>query len=304
MSSETFLPPLRELPPDRLFQRAQHLRAEIARQRRSAPALVGRSRILALAALALALAAVLLATPAFGLRDHIRHLFADDEHPPELIQRYFRNQSSGSGPPGTPSGALAGRARIALAASVPGYGSRVLWVAPTKAGGFCSTWIGCNARRTSRFQSTLIIAGPTSRNSSPMPDSPDVHVFFQGQTILRRAASAVIRFEDGSLDRVRIVWVPKPIDAGFFLYELPKAHWKVGERPVALSLQDAKGERLARNTADARFFREAQTRHLAPPSAAESNTSPLWSILAAATAIVVAAGLVAWMLRIRRGGRP
>jgi hypothetical protein len=303
MSSETFLPPLRELPPDRLSQRAQHLRAEITRQRRPALARVGRSRILALAALALALAAVLLATPAFGLRDRIVHLFAaGEQHPPELIQRFFRNQPSG--PPGTTSGAMPAKARVALAATIPGYGSRVLWVAPTKAGGFCSTWIGCDARRTIPFQATLTIAGPTSRNSQPMPGSADVHVFFEGQTILRLAASAVLRFEDGSSDGVRIVWVPKPIDAGFFLYELPKAHWRVGKRPVALSVEDAKGNRLARNTATARYFREAQMAHLAPPSAAESNTSPLWSILAAAAAIIAAAGLVVWRLRVRGGGRP
>jgi hypothetical protein len=300
MSSETFLPPFRELPRARLSRRAQHLRAEITRDQ---PVWVGRKRVLALAVLALG--AVLLATPAFGLRDRIVHLFAaDEQHPPELIRRYFRNQASGFGPPGTPSGVMPGRARVALAASVPGYGSQVLWVAPTKAGGFCSTWIGCNARRTSRFQATLMISGPTSRNSQPMPDSPNVHVFFEGQTILRPAASAVIRFEDGSSDRVRIVWVPRPIDAGFFLYELPKAHWKVGKRPVALSVEGTKGNRLARNSAPARYFREAQMSHLAPPSAAESNTTPLWSILAAAAAIIAAAGLVVWRLRVRGSGRP
>jgi len=303
MSSETFLPPLRELPPARLSQRAQHLRAEITRRHRPALARVGRNRILAFAALALALAAVLLATPAFGLRDRVVHLFAaDEQHPPELIQRFFRNQASG--PPGTTSGVMPAKARVALAASVPGYGSRVLWVAPTKAGGFCSTWIGCDPRRTIRFQATLTIAGPTSRNSQPMPGSANVHVFFEGQTILRPAASAVIRFEDRSSDRVRIVWVPKPIDAGFFLYELPKAHWKVGERPVALSVEDANGDRLARDTATARYFREAQTTHLAPPSAAESNRSPPWFVVAAAAAIIAAAGLVAWGVRVRRSKTP
>jgi hypothetical protein len=132
-----------------------------------------------------------------------------------------------------------------------------------------------------------------------MPDSPNVHVFFGGQTILRGATSEVIRFEDGGSDRVRIVWAPKPIDAGFFLYKLPKARWKVGERPVGLSVEDAKGNRLARNTALGRYFREAQMTHLAPPSAAGSNTSPLWSILAAAGAIIAAAGLVVWWARSR-----
>jgi hypothetical protein len=290
MNDETFMPPLRDLPPGRLAQRTHHLRAEIAGRQRPAVAVHGRSRELVLAALALALAAVLLATPAFGLRDQIVHLFSGDkqQRPPEPIQRFFRNMYVT--PPGTE--VIPGRARVAVRVSVPGYGHKVLWVAPTRAGGYCST-AGCNGDRSARFGATMQIAGPTSRSAAL--GSSNVHVFFLGDTIIRGAAVVAMRFEDGSSERTRLVRVPKPIDAGFFIYVLPKAHWKVGERPVALAVEDAKGNELARNTTIGRYFRDAQRHGLALPPATRWYTSRP-AILLAAIAILAAVGLL-WRLR-------
>jgi hypothetical protein len=93
VSSNALIPPLRELPPGRSAERARHLRAEIARQQRPVVAVPIRRRVLFAAVVTLALSGVLLATPAFGLRDRIVHLFAadDNKRPPQLIQRYFRN---------------------------------------------------------------------------------------------------------------------------------------------------------------------------------------------------------------------
>jgi hypothetical protein len=285
VSSVFSLPPQRDLPPARLTQRAQHLRTEIAGARSGS--LLRPTRVLVFAALVLL--AVLLATPAFGLRDRVVHLFgADEQQPPELIQRYFRNQAPGAR--GTDSASLSGKARVALAASVPGFGNRTLWVAPTKAGGYCSTWLGCDARRVVPFRASMAIAGPTSRNSQPTPGSSNVHVFFSGQTNLHKAATAVIAFEDGDPGQARIVWVARPIDAGFFFYVLPKAHWKVGERPVAIVLHDAKGNELARDTKVARDFRAAQRSGLAPPP---ESSNWLWFALAIGLVVVVAAAPLA-----------
>jgi hypothetical protein len=285
VSSVFSLPPQRDLPPGRSAQRAQHLRTEIASARSGS--LLRPTRVLVLAALGLL--AVLLATPAFGLRDRVVHLFAaDEQQPPELIRRYFRNQAPASR--GTDSASLPAKARVALAASVPGFGNRTLWVAPTKAGGYCSTWLGCDARRVVPFRASIAIAGPTSRNSAPAPRSSNVHVFISGQTILHSAATAVIAFEDGDAEQARIVWVARPIDAGFFFYVLPKAHWKVGERPVAIVLHDAKGKQLARDTKAARDFRDAQRSGLAPPP---ESSHWLWFALAIGVAVVVAAAPLA-----------
>src|SRR4051794_13380107 len=113
MNGELSIPPLRELPAGRLEQLSHHLRAEA---RLARPSLRLRPA-LAVTAILLALAAALLATPAFGLRDRIAHLFGAGAHPPELIVRYFRNQNSGRGssPP-----VLASKARVALVTSIHG----------------------------------------------------------------------------------------------------------------------------------------------------------------------------------------
>ena len=259
MSTESFVPPLRELPPGRLGQRAEHLRAEISGRERSG---VGRSRALGVAAVGLGLLAVLFATPAFGLRDRIVHLFAADaERPPELIQRYFRNMNFG--PAGVRPGVVPSKARVAVRLSIHGYGSKVLWVAPTRAGGYCATF-GCNPQRRRPLDVSMQVAGPTSR-TPPQPRSRDLHVFIEGGTPLPNAERVAIRFEDGNSERVPLVRVPKPIDAGFFVYELPKEHWDAGRRPVSLAVESARGTVLARDAGIARYVRDGLGKLLAPP---------------------------------------
>lgn len=221
-----------------------------------------------LLAVAIALAAALLATPAFGLRDQIAHLFAADKRPPGLIVKYFRSQNSG--PPGT-APVVAPEARVALVASIAGYGNRVVWVAPTRAGGFCSN-DGCDRNRAVPFRTTLTITGPSPRKS-PDPWSRDVHVLLEGDTLLRRGSTVVLHFEDGSSESTPLVWVKKPIAAGFFVYDLPKEHWEPGDRLVALVVEDANGQELARSTTASREFRDAQSKGLAPSSKAERPAS-------------------------------
>jgi hypothetical protein len=292
MSSELRVPSPRDLPTGRLAARAQHLRAEIAREPRAG---AGRRRLVAAAALLVVIAAALLATPAFGLRDRIVDLFAAGQpgrqKPPELIQRYFENLYDAR--PDEATGVEAGKARIAIRLAVPGFGHETLWVAPTRAGGFCST-IGCNRTRSRRFEVQLQIAGPTSRNSQPIPGSRDQHVFFLGDTSLPKARGIVIRFEDGGFERTPLVWVSKPIDAGFFLYPLPKSHWKPGERPVAIEVEGAQGHRLARDDRIGSWFRDAQRTGLAPPS---KELDRLWLLLPLAAALLTAATLVDWQRR-------
>src|SRR5438445_10666783 len=198
---------MRDLPPGRLVQRAEHLREQVGRHQRRTYALA--------AAVAIAILAVVLATPAFGLQDHIVHLFAsNNQRPPELIQRYFRNLDVVPG--GGARGVIPGRARVAIEIRVPGYGRRTLWVAPTRNGGFCTT-VGCDRDRRMPFYSTMVIARPTSRNSAPRPGSSHVHVFFEGDTLIHGAARVAVRFEDGSSERTPLGWVSRPIDAGVFL---------------------------------------------------------------------------------------
>ena len=277
------IPQLRDLPPGRLAQRAAHLRHEVERRRTPTYAL-------AIAA-AIAILAVIVATPAFGLQSHITNLFSSNkqQRPPELIQRLFRNMDVY---PGGANGVIPSKARIAIEARVPGYGTKTIWVAPTRNGGFCST-AGCDRDRAMPLHATLVITGPTSRNSQPMPHSSHVHVFLAGDTLIHRAARVAVQFEDLSWERTPLVWVSRPIDAGFFLYELPKAHWQIGKRPIMLAVEDAHGNDLAENSEVAGYFVQSQAYGLAP-SGSSSHTL-LWVLLAAAGGLlagVLGAGLL------------
>jgi hypothetical protein len=267
MSSEAFIPPLRELPARRLAERAEHLRGELHRSHPPRP----RRRSIAIALVVLALG-VLLATPAFGLRDQLGHLFGSDTHPPEVIRRYFTNQSVHGSQADPADVILAKQARVATAIFVDGYGKRVIWVAPTKAGGFCTTGGLCDRKREIPFLSTLEISGPDT-HTPPNPDR-DVHVFLQGTTLIHGAKGVAVTFEDGTIQWLQLQWVPKPIDAGFYLYELPKEHWDVGRRPLALVVEDATGKVLARDAKAARYFRDSQRHGFAAPSNAKLTPPP------------------------------
>jgi hypothetical protein len=286
-------PPLRDLPPGRLALRAAHLRAELGAPARPAR----RPRLATVVALALALAALLLAAQALGLG---RHLFGKDHRPPpEVIRRMFTTMIHTK--PGTVPPVLADKARIAVELRVPGYGTQSLWVAPTRSGGFCTTGPGgCDLNRRKTMRTTLEIAGPT-RTAAPV--GRHVHVFILGDTLVHGAARLAVRFEDGSFEQAPLVWVSKPIDAGFFLYELPKAHWRPGKRPAALFVEDAHGRKLASSTTAAGYFRQSQLQGLAPPP--RSGTSLVW--LLPLVAVLIAAALLFWRLASTRrsaGGRP
>jgi hypothetical protein len=57
-----------------------------------------------------------------------------------------------------------------------------------------------------------------------------------------------ILYEDGRRDDVRLVWVSPPIDAGFFLFETPSEHRRVGHRAKALVALDDEGKEVGRQT--------------------------------------------------------
>jgi hypothetical protein len=54
-----------------------------------------------------------------------------------------------------------------------------------------------------------------------------------------------VQFADGQTAPIPVTWVSAPIDAGFYLYEVPTAHWDPGHRPVALVGLDGEGREVA-----------------------------------------------------------
>ena len=249
MNAEHLIPPLRDLAPGRLERRAEHLRAEIDRPRQR-PYVLG-------VALAVAVLAVVLATPAFGLQGHIVHLFASSKPPPERIHDLFADAAQVErGDTHKPDWVLVNDARVAVSLRIPGYGTERLWVAPTRNDGLCvGTPDGCDRYRRRPFFTTLVTTGPVA---------PNGHIFFLGDTLVH-GARIVIRFEDGSSDRIPLTWVSRPIDAGLFLYDLPRTNWNKGKRPMVLTVEDAHGKQLARSTKAPGYLRELQAEGFGPP---------------------------------------
>jgi len=110
------------------------------------------------------------------------------------------------GAPPLGPGAIASETRL-VATTQLRDGSHLLYVSPTRQGGFCYAWTraggGCGQPQTN----PLSITWGRSRLIG---------------TILSTQVSLIkIRFTDGTSAVPRIAWVSAPINAGFFLYEIP-----------------------------------------------------------------------------------
>jgi hypothetical protein len=205
----------------------------LARSRR------GRRRFL-LAAAAVAASAAL-AAPAFGLRGALVSWFESEPAPPQ-VQQSFESLEDGASRGFAPGVVAAETRKVVLPTDVD------LWIAPTKAGGFC-VWVAggggsCNAHRTLDFWPMFSIGGDVYPNGA-IKGGP---VLIAGSTTLDSAASLEIRFEDGQAATVPVLWISKPIDAGFYGYEVPRANWVRGHRPNELILRDANGKELRRDS--------------------------------------------------------
>ena len=194
-------------------------------------------------ALAVAAAAVVVAAaPAFGLGSKLVRIFESGEPAPAPIERSFGDLDADA-PPGLETGVVASQARkIVLPGNV------ALWIAPTSKGGFCLFVAGgggqCDTARALEFWPTFSIGG----DFSPQGVIESGPVLIDGATTLNDAASVEVRFEDGSSVTIPVVWVSAPIDAGFFGYEVPLAHLRVGARPTLLILRDVNGDELRRDS--------------------------------------------------------
>lgn len=211
-----------------------------------------RRRRLAYVVVAGALAVTALGAPAFGFGRAIIEFFAS-EPAPENVRLSFAELNDvdpANGPAVIPSEAR--RIYVFRTAS----GERVLSIAPAEKGSFCWSITdfpdGC--------QTILSAKGPFApgeRNPMriglvftdiPAPTMPQEPVLIGGNLRASGSDRLEIEFEDGGTAAIPFVWVGAPIDAGFFLYELPRERWTEGEHPIALSLYAEEGTLLSRVT--------------------------------------------------------
>jgi hypothetical protein len=212
-------------------------------------------RRITVAVLAAALV-VAVATPALGLQRVVVDWFSA-EPAPERVQVDFDQLSVGAprddwGPQVVPNSA-----RKVMESEIGGQ-RRTLWVAPTKKGGYCFLWSnylgGCAADPKSPIPDR---AGPNDVRTALLGVSS---VFTGNRSILIVAGGHLhpdlrddlddltLEFADGAATRVPFVWVSAPIDAGFYIYEIPADHRRVGHQATAIVARDADGRVLARQT--------------------------------------------------------
>lgn len=222
--------------------------------RRRARTVRARGRALKIALIAVV--ALLAAAPALGLRGRIVQLFGSSEPAPTKVVTSFAEMDVAA-PPGMAPGVIAGETKEVARFPLSNGKTSVLWVAPTRSGGFCLEFSyaggGCDRDRQGDFSPGLGIPGPIG----PEGGIQKPPVLVTGDTLLHDAASVDVQFEDGDV-KVPLTWVSPPIDAGFFLYEVPFAHLEPGHRLTALVLLDANGNELARDTQIARSLRDVQ----------------------------------------------
>lgn len=199
----------------------------------------------------LALVAVLAVVPAFGgLGGRLVQVFENGQPASGRVVRDFSQLDAGA-PPGMATGVIAAQTREVMDVDLSTGKAAVLRVAPTRSGGFCIDLStngrhaegvgGCDRDRTLTFSPGLTVPA-----ISPEGEIVKAPVVTFGHTLLPSAAEVEIRYQDGQVAHTPVVWVTAPIDAGFFVYEIPEQHWAVGHRPTILVLRDGREHELAR----------------------------------------------------------
>jgi hypothetical protein len=214
-----------------------------------------RSRLLVLAVLAAV--AVAIAAPALGLSGKVVRLFESSEPAPARVEKSFATLDVGA-PPGMATGVIASQTRMVLDQSIGDDRRAVMWIAPTRAGGFCMTvglgrtnsephelGGGCDRDRLLPFSVGFGAPGPISPTGKILRGP----VLYAGSVLIGEGITVRFDFEDGTQDSVPVVWVSEPIDAGFYLYSLPEEHWAEGHRPTYVTLEDGDGNALSREKA-------------------------------------------------------
>lgn len=210
-----------------------------------------RSRRGRLVAIVAALLAVAVAAPALGLHEPILRFF-EGEPAPEQIVKGFATLDDGAPIPEWRTGVIAGETRKVMEAYFADK-LHTLFVAPTKYGGLCEQWSraggGCDRLGTVPLSISWGRSGSIPAGSDGLPDldkyPPD---YIEGFAHSKWVDRVEIRFEDGAVVRPDVVWVGAPIDAGFFAYDVPREHLRLGHRISAVVALDVDGNLVTEDT--------------------------------------------------------
>ena len=186
-----------------------------------------RTLALTTTAFVLSLAA---AVPAFGLSGTIVDWFGASTAP-SASQDVFAQMDVGAPKGMAPN--TSGPARSILQASLNGTKSN-LWVAPTQQSGFCTYLEG-------------YAAGCDRDRSGPLEWASKGAVVF-GDALSPEVDHIELRYANGDRVSIPVTRVSKPIDASFFVYEIPSTEMQPTGSTITIEAVTADGSTVATDT--------------------------------------------------------
>jgi hypothetical protein len=159
----------------------------------------------------------IVAAPALGLTPPFLDFFSS-KHASKRVVHSFALLNVGA-PRGMSPNVISGETRRVTSYRLANGKTMPLWVAPTRKGGFCFTFGyggGCATRNEHQHDQ------PGDRNAAAIGLGEYGSRILAGYVFDTRIARIEVRFRHAPAASVSLLWVSKPINAGFFLYEIPR----------------------------------------------------------------------------------
>lgn len=197
-------------------------------------------------AMALVLGAVLIVPGALALRGTITDFFQSESAPRGLMLDFAR-QDEGA-PPGLENRVIYEQTRRIFERTIDRGQVVTLWVAPNRRGGFCMALDG--PRHPGGFGclwgSHPLTLAPTIEAGAMTRDGTITRGPFLvwGTVGIDDAETIELHYRDGVVESQPLIWVSKPIDAAFFLFDIGRPHWGKGHQYDRLVVRDGSGSEL------------------------------------------------------------
>lgn len=207
---------------------------------------------------AVALTAVLVATPAWALVRDVLPFWDQPSAAPPSVKVEFRDFAEmirGHAPAGASPDAVSDDWREIEHATLDGE-TRTLWVAPaTGRFDFCWIWAHLGGSCGSAAQPLGIEewislphdpSQPAQTGGFPATTRNLVPFSVAGYAISPAVSDVVIRFSDGSSVHPPIVWVSAPINAGFYAYDIPADRQSSEDHATEVDAYDKDGKLVSK----------------------------------------------------------
>jgi hypothetical protein len=160
---------------------------------------------------------------------------------PHAVVNDFGSLKVGAPPGMALGGLLPEEARRITSVLIDGK-RHVLWIAPTKQGGYCDHWSGLIAecRANPRVVKRILFSRLYSARQGERE-----RLAVGGSFVQSTATRLELVYQDGTVAEMPFVWVTDPIEAGFYLFQVPRAHWAKGHGPSGVRLYDEDDHLLA-----------------------------------------------------------